>query len=308
MTDAASGARSAFLPARTGPLGSDSGLLHTGNAGFIIHRAGQLNHAFRAQGREFATDLVGHLNKVVEGVATIVVHEEILGTADRLHWLIHMKQPNDYSRFLEIADHDRSFKEITEADRIAAAEGAGNWERMFVEGSFQERVYVPQHGLDEHDDDHDDHDDHHEASDTFVPPARHQTGLPEERMRSSVDSGLTILRTAQTAFKFRTEAREFAFAWAKEVNRALGGEATVYLYEETFGQQDRIHWMIHLDSFDTYRKLVELSRHDADYQALFSRQFVPDYKGGGGWEQTFVSPTIQDVVLTPLHAGTPSWF
>jgi hypothetical protein len=28
------------------------------NAGFVIHRAGQLDHAFRAERRQFATDLV----------------------------------------------------------------------------------------------------------------------------------------------------------------------------------------------------------------------------------------------------------
>ncbi|MFE3648089.1 DUF6039 family protein [Streptomyces sp. NPDC059152] len=321
MTDTVSAATGAFRAAQTGPAGADGDLLHSGNAGFIIHRAGQLDHAYRTEGRAFAADLVEHLNKVMAGTATVLVHEEVLGAVDRLHWLIHMKKPDDYRRFLEIADHDRSFKEITEADRLTQRQG-GNWERMFVEGSFRERVYVPQHGLDDHDADHDTgydaahgghdgahHDHDHDAdATTFVPPARHQTGLPDSRLRSSADSGLTVIRTAQTFYRFRNEAREFAFAWSSEVNRALGGELTVYLYEETFGQQDRIHWMIHLDNLDVYRKLTELSRTDADYRALFGREFVPAHKGGGGWEQTFVPASIHDTVLTPLHGGAPIGF
>ncbi|THA24105.1 hypothetical protein E4198_04560 [Streptomyces sp. RKND-216] len=292
---------STFLPALATMPDTGDSLLHSGNAGLIIHRAGQLRHEFRAEGRAFASDLVSYLNKPVAGVATIMVFEEILGDVDRLHWLIHMKMPNDYRRFLHVADHDASFKEITEGDRLPQRDG-GNWERMYVEGSFQERVYVPQHGLDHHD------DEEGEEPETFVPPALHQTGLPVDRLRHSADTGLTILRSAQTKFEFRNEARHFAFEWARHVNRALTGDVTAYLYEETFGQQDRIHWMLHLDNLDSYRRLLELKDSDQEFRAMLGQQFVPARKGGGTWERTFVDAGIRDTVLTPLHSGTVTGF
>ncbi|MER7234246.1 DUF6039 family protein [Streptomyces olivaceus] len=290
-----------FLSALVGMPDAGDELLHSGNSGLVIHRAGQLRHEFRDEGRAFASDLVSYLNKPVAGVATVLVFEEILGNVDRLHWLIHMKMPNDYRRFLHVADHDDSFKEITESDRLPERDG-GNWERMYVEGSFQERVYVPQHGLDHH-------SDGSEAPlDTFVPPAVHQTDTPVDQLRHSADTGLTIIRTAQTKFEFRNEARDFAFEWARHVNRALAGEVTAYLYEETFGQQDRIHWMLHLDSLDSYRRLAELKHKDSAFQEMLGKEFIPARKGGGTWERTFVDAGIQDTVLTPLHSGTITGF
>ncbi|MFJ8439905.1 DUF6039 family protein [Kitasatospora griseola] len=289
-----------FTPAMAALPDTGHELLHSGNAGLIIHRVGQLRHEFRNEGRAFASDLVSALNKPVADVASVLVYEEILGRVDRLHWMIHMRMPNDYSRFLHVADHDKSFKEVTETDRLADRDG-GNWERMYVEGSFQERVYVPQHGLS-----HDGQDDH--AAATFVPPAMHQTGLPADRLRHSADTGLTIIRTAQTKFEFRNEAREFAFEWARHVNRALAGDVTAYLFEETFGQQDRIHWMLHLDSLDSYQRLLELKHKDAAFQKMLTTEFIPARKGGGTWERTFVDAGIHDTVLTPLHSGTPVGF
>lgn len=121
-------------------------LLHTGNSGLIIHRVGQLTYEFRTEGRSFARDLQFFTNKALHPNATTFVYEELFGTQDRLHWLIHMRAPNDYGQLLEMVDHNTEFQEVATNDRLTE-QGGGNWERMFVQGSFQEKVIVPQHGL-----------------------------------------------------------------------------------------------------------------------------------------------------------------
>ncbi|MFD5026620.1 DUF6039 family protein [Streptomyces sp. NPDC058373] len=81
--------------------------------------------------------------------------------------------------------------------------------------------------------------------------------------------------------------------------QTLPGHVTSFLYEETFGKQDRIHWLIHLRTLNDYAKVTELSRTDAGYQDLFAKQRVPDYKGGGAWGALFVPGSINDTVLVP---------
>lgn len=272
------------------PRQQDSELLNSANSGLVIHRSGQIRHEFRAEGRQFIAELIGHINKRLPGTATTYAYEEILGQLDRIHCLIHLKQPNDYRALLHMADRDDRYIDITEDNRLASR-GGGNWERMFTEGTFHETVYVPQHGLT---------DDEEPAGDSFVPPAWHQTPVPPEQLLHTGNAGLVLLRTGQAKYEFRNEARYFGFDWARRVNEAMRGEASVYLYEQTFGFQDRIHWLIHFRSFDGVRRLRQLHQTDETLRTLLDKPWIKPGKGGGGWARTFVDGGLSDTLMEPL--------
>lgn len=267
--------------------------LHSASAGVLIHRVGQLRYAFRAEGRAFARTLQDRTNRLLHPHATVLLYEELFGTRDLLHWLVHLRTPNDYALFLHAADRDPGVRQVVEADRLAE-KGGGNWERMFEEGTFQEEVIVPQHGAAPGEEAHDGR---------FVPPARGQTSVPPDEQLNSASAGAIVHRTGQLRYAHRHEGRDFACAWLERVNVALRGRATAFLYEETWGRQDRIHWLIHLRSPADLPLLAELGARDAGYRDLFAREWVPAARGGGTWARMFVEATLRDAVLVPLGAA-----
>jgi hypothetical protein len=203
-----------------------------------------------------------------------------------------MKAPNDYAGFIRMADHDRGVRQVVEEDRLPQR-GGGNWERMFAEGSFREKVIVPQHGIVHIDD---------SFEGLFVPPARFQTSLAADKLVHTANAGVVIQRAAQLKYEFRDEGRMFAYEWQDYVNRKLGDRLTVLLYEETWGQQDRIYWMLHLRALDDFAQILALARHDDSYRGLFTQERA-SHKGKGTWARMFVDGTIHDTVLVPHHAG-----
>ncbi|MFB6892907.1 DUF6039 family protein [Kitasatospora sp. NPDC056327] len=265
--------------------------LNTANAGFIVHRSGLITYEHRAEGLQFASELVELINPGDVGHVSVFLYEELFGTYNRLHWILHLKQPNDYARLLDKVDHDKKWREVTDLDRLPT-KGGGGWERIFVEGSISETIICPQHGVGHGD---------HGAGDTFQPAARFQTRLPAEQLLHSANSALTLHRVVQARYAVRDEARAFLYAWGNAVNDALPGEATAFLFEEMWGRQDRLHTMIHLGSMDAYAKLDGLAAHDPQMRDLLSRQWIPGFKGGGTWEQLFVDGTMTETLLAPSH-------
>jgi hypothetical protein len=271
-------------------------LLHSGNAGMIIHRVGMLTYAMAREGRDFSVDLLGYMNQAQAGAATTFCYEEVFGVRDRLHWLVHLKTPDAYGKLLEMVDHDADYQDISVGDRLPEDEGGGNWEKMFVEGSLRETILCAQHGLTHGDDGH--------GGDTFVPPARFQTTQPVDEQLNSANAGAIVLRTADVRYEFRKEGRKFLFDWQTFVNDALPGRATAYLYEQTWGRQDRVHCLIQLRSLDDYQAVVELDRGHEMHKAVYGLERVPSSKGGGGWGRLFVPASMHDVLLVPHLTGT----
>lgn len=104
--------------------------IHSGNAGVILHRTGQLKHEFRSQGRDFARKIAEYTNSQQRGVATVFLYEEQFGTQDRIHWLIQLRSLGDYQALIEMgATHD-AFRD----DSFSA---------MFVDGTFHDEVLIP---------------------------------------------------------------------------------------------------------------------------------------------------------------------
>jgi hypothetical protein len=169
--------------------------------------------------------MVELINPVDAGHISVFLYEELFGAHNQLHWILHLKHPNDYGRLLDRVDHDRKWREVADVDRLPT-KGHGGWERIFVEGSISETVLCPQHGLvrGEHGD--------QANRDTFQPAAMFQTTLPPEQLLHSANSALTVHRVAHAKYAVRDEARAFLYEWAGTVNSALVGAATAFLFEE----------------------------------------------------------------------------
>jgi hypothetical protein len=98
------------------------------------------------------------------------------------------------------------------------------------------------------------------------------------------------------AYRFREEGRLFAFDWQESVNQKLAGRVTSLLFEQNFGRQDRIHWLIHLRDLADHEVLREFDESGA---ALFGKQRIHPSKGGGTWDELFVPASIHDTVMVP---------
>ncbi|MEU2768367.1 DUF6039 family protein [Streptomyces diastaticus] len=140
-------------------------------------------------------------------------------------------------------------------------------------------------------------------SDLVLTPAQRQTSVGAEKMLHSANSGMIVERTVQVRGEFHSESRRFARELAEYINTRYQEVAGVFVYEETFGTKDLIHWLIHLKSMDHYETMVRMGSRDEDYRALFGREWVPEEKGGGGWARMVLDGTLRETVLLPQFWG-----
>jgi hypothetical protein len=120
-------------------------ILHTGNAGIVMHRTALLEYDFRSEGRVFAREVAQSINENLPGEVTVFVFEEAFGTADRLHWLIQLKSITSYYRLLELHVRNEKVRDLYFEQKIPAERGGGTWARMFVPGSMVDVALTPQH-------------------------------------------------------------------------------------------------------------------------------------------------------------------
>jgi hypothetical protein len=179
---------------------------------------------------------------------------------------------------------------------------------MFVDGDLKELVLIPQ-SFGMYGTANETPSTHVSARDgeperLEVPVAQQQTTLPPDQILHSANCGILMHRTGVLDYRFRAEGRQFARALCEAWNESLAGHATIFLYEEAFGLSDRIHWFIHLKTLSTYYTLMGIrARVDPRTREVFTRQWIPEEKGGGGWERMFLPGTLQDMALTPQHWG-----
>lgn len=134
----------------------------------------------------------------------------------------------------------------------------------------------------------------------IVPPAQFQTSTAATELLHSGNAGAVVSKVGQARSEYRSEARIFARELAKHVNGRLAGNAFAYVYEETFGGEDRLHWLIHLRSLDTYYRMVEMGDQDAAYRASLQAERVEDEAGeNGAWDRLFIDGSVSSAVLLP---------
>jgi len=141
------------------------------------------------------------------------------------------------------------------------------------------------------------------AAPPAVPSAQHQTKIPYDKLLHSANSGLIVHRTAIVKAEFRSEGRIFARDLAEYITTTQAGIASVFVYEETFGTKDVIHWILHLTSLDAYSTMVRMGNSDPGFRDIFFKQRIAPEKGGGTWDRMFVDGSITETVLLPQFNG-----
>lgn len=139
---------------------------------------------------------------------------------------------------------------------------------------------------------------------SFVPVAQKQTRLAPNLLLNSANAGVVIARRGQIKNLYRHEAREFARDVSDYINTAQAGVCTVFNYEETFGTQDRIYWLIHMKTLDDYVNLLEMGKEDKAFQDIFTKDRISAEKGHGKWDKMFVDGSFHETVLTAHHWGS----
>lgn len=268
--------------------------INSASAGFLVHRTAQLQYPYYEEGLQFSRELVGMLNTAQRDVCRTTLYEEQHGGMNRLHWLVGLRNPNDYKLLLNMIDHDEKWRQWAAMDRLPTR-GSGTWDKIFVEGAISEQVMCPQHGVGT------EHDDPADEELFFQPPARNQSGMALGELVHSGNAALVVHRSGKVFYRVREEARFYLFRWAQRVTQGLPGQVSVFTYEEMWGTQDRLHALIHYSSPDAVGALAEFSRTDEQLRAIQAVQYAPGTDGDGLWPHLFVPGTLQDVVLSPVH-------
>lgn len=136
-----------------------------------------------------------------------------------------------------------------------------------------------------------------------LPVAQQQTSLSPKEIQHSANSGVVVERVGQLRSEFRSEGRRFARELSEYINTKYVGIATVFVYEETFGTEDRLHWLIHLQSLDAYETLVQMGSRDEGWREIIMRNQIPAERGGGGWERMFLDGSLTETVMIPQSYG-----
>jgi hypothetical protein len=279
-------------------------LLTSVNSGVTVHRVGTIKAEFRSEARIFARELAEYINTTKGGIASAFVFEETFGTKDVIHWLLHINDLGAYETMVRMGSADPAFRDIILKQRIAEEKGGGTWDRMFVDGSIQETVLLPQfygmYGTTME-------NEGGMASETRAPEralplASSQTDSREAIALNTATSGIVLVRSAKARNRFRGEARQFGRAVAASLNDALPGQVSSFLFEEAFGSADRIHWIIHMKNLEAYYSLINL--HAAmipEIVDIYTREWIAPEKGGGNWSRIFMDGTFADLALTPQN-------
>lgn len=118
-------------------------LMNSLNSGAIIVRTAQVKNKYRAEGRAFAQGLADIVTKEMLGMATSAVYEEPFGIQDRLTWLVHLRQLDDFNEIAASCSTEEAFTHLQQATRVGGLDSEVTWEEMFVDGSFHDRLIVP---------------------------------------------------------------------------------------------------------------------------------------------------------------------
>jgi len=126
-----------------------------------------------------------------------------------------------------------------------------------------------------------------------IPPAERQTSVAAEELLNSANAGVIVERTAQLKNGFHADGRKFARMMAEYVTTKQVGVASAFVFEETFGTKDRLHWLIHLSSLDAYEAMVAMTTSDEEYRDGATQR----------WDQMFVDGSMRETVLMPQFWG-----
>ncbi|MEU5397687.1 DUF6039 family protein [Streptomyces sp. NPDC005963] len=276
--------------------------LDTASAEVVLWRTAQIRAGHGPRARAQTRALADDFNERYEGVATAFSYEDGFGTRGQLHWLIHLRSFQDYTALTQ-----RGADRGSGVFGRAAGEDDG-WEELFEAGSVRETVLLPHRwGI------------FGTATEAMAKPelspvervdgrarfqllpAAQQTSLPAADLITSGSAGLLMHRTTRLNYAYRAEARVLARTLAETYNLNAKGRTTVLLFEEAFGQMDRLHFFIHMADITAYQELMALdaSPDPSAPRASYIQEWISPERGGGTWDKIVVQDSTVDSLLVP---------
>ncbi|WP_209111902.1 DUF6039 family protein [Endozoicomonas sp. G2_1] len=284
-----------YLPPATKQTSvSKEELLNSGNAGVIIMRSGQVTNLYRNEARECALEVCEHTNKTQKGFISSYIYEETYGQQDRIYWFIHLKSLSDYMRFHRLANQDPAFGEIFMRNRSHFEGEYASWINMFPEATFNETVIVPHRwGSSGTNIPHD--------ADSSQIIANQQVENQRSQVFHSANSRMVLMRSADVKVKHRSAARLFGRQYADYINSHCPSNVTCFMFEEHFGNVDRIHWHLNFEKYEDYEEFIEFCALDVGLKALMVERIRMDGEVSTAGFGHFKQSSIKDLLVCPQH-------
>jgi hypothetical protein len=130
-------------PARHQIPDAGAPLLDSGTAGAIVLRTVQANYESRDLARYFLYEWQTYINKAAPEVITAALFEEIWGTQDKLHVMLHLRSLDDYQRLCQIETQDVGLKELMAKPRLTIGGKPVGWGGLFQDSTMVDAVLLP---------------------------------------------------------------------------------------------------------------------------------------------------------------------
>jgi Family of unknown function (DUF6039) len=128
-------------------------------------------------------------------------------------------------------------------------------------------------------------------------PAAHQTSVEPAALLHSANAGLIVERVAQIKGGMGAKAREASRRMVEHINAKHAGMASVFVYEETFGVKDRLHWLLHMRSLEDYTTLLRVDGGGDFRNGVFANPYLEN------WDEYFVDGSVRETVMHPHRWG-----
>ncbi|MFI2713792.1 DUF6039 family protein [Micromonospora sp. NPDC018662] len=121
-------------------------ILDSSTAGALMWRHVQFDYRYRAEARVFARTIAETMNLNMRGHATVLLYEELFGTMDRVHFLVHLRSLDVMYELMGLdarTDPDAPRASFLK-DWVSLEKGGGSWDQMIVQGGTRDCALSPQ--------------------------------------------------------------------------------------------------------------------------------------------------------------------
>jgi len=116
--------------------------------------------------------------------------------------------------------------------------------------------------------------------------AAHQSAASGAGLLHTANAGVVVERTATVAGGMAVQANLFARQVVETLNKAGTGVATAFVYDEAFGEQNRLHWLVQLNSMSDFEEVMTGVAGDREL-----------------WSTLFLPGSVRDCVMLPQFWG-----
>ena len=125
------------LPEQAAPF------LDSSSAGAIVIRTLQAKYESRDLARFYLHEWQGYINNAVPGIITSAQFEQIWGTQDKLHMMLHLKTFDDYQQLCRLEMEDERLKELMNKPKVIIGGEEIGWGGLFENTSINDVILLP---------------------------------------------------------------------------------------------------------------------------------------------------------------------